>query len=56
MDHQNRSDIAAFPELFAGMEQFIAEQAAGFKRTSVILATIALPGGMLLAWLLNRAA
>jgi len=56
MNNQNRSDIAAFPELFAGMEQFIAEQAAGFKRTSVILAIIALPGGMLLAWLLHRAA
>ncbi len=54
MDNQNRSDIAAFPELFAGMEQFIAEEAAGFKRTSVILAAIALPAGMLLAWLLNR--
>jgi hypothetical protein len=54
MDNQNRSDIASFPELFDGMEQFIAEQAAGFKRTSVILAAIALPAGMLLAWLLNR--
>ncbi len=56
MDNQNRSDIAAFPELFDGMEQFIEEQAAGIKRTSVIVATIALPCGMLLAWLANRAA
>jgi hypothetical protein len=56
MNKPNHNDIAAFPELFDGMEQFIAEQTAGFKRTSVILAAIALPGGMLLAWLLHRAA
>jgi hypothetical protein len=56
MDNQNRSDIAAFPELFDGMEQFIEEQAAGIKRTSVIVAAIALPCGMLLAWWLNRVA
>ena len=55
MDNQNRSDIAAFPELFEGMEQFIEEQAAGLKRTSVFVAAVALPCGMLLAWLLNRA-
>ena len=56
MDNQNRSDIAGFPELFDGMDQFIMEQAAGLKRTSVILAAIALPCGMLLAWLANQAA
>jgi hypothetical protein len=26
MDKQNHNDIAAFPELFDGMEQFIEEQ------------------------------
>lgn len=56
MDKQNHNDIAAFPELFDGMEQFIDEQAAGIKRTSVILAMIALPAGMLIAWWLNRVA
>ncbi|MBP5988097.1 MAG: hypothetical protein KA538_13015 [Azonexus sp.] len=56
MDKQNHNDIAAFPELFDGMEQFIEEQAAGIKRTSVILAMIALPAGMLIAWWLNRVA
>ena len=56
MDKQNHNDIAAFPEMFDGMEQFIEEQAAGIKRTSVILAMIALPAGMLIAWWLNRVA
>ncbi|MDE2439917.1 MAG: hypothetical protein KGP14_02740 [Betaproteobacteria bacterium] len=35
---EKRNDIAAFPELFNGMEQFIEEQADGLKRTSTILA------------------
>jgi hypothetical protein len=56
MDRQNYSDIAAFPELFDGMEQFIHEQASGFKRTSAILATIALTGGGLLFFALNKLA
>jgi hypothetical protein len=56
MDKPNHNDIAAFPELFDGMEQFIEEQTAGLRRTSVILAAIAVPCGMLLAWLLNRVA
>lgn len=38
MDKQNHNDIAAFPELFDGLEQFIEEQASGLKRTSAILA------------------
>jgi len=56
MNKPNHNDIAAFPELFDGMEQFIDEQAASLKRTSVILAAIALPCGMLLAWWLHRIA
>ncbi|UCV27887.1 hypothetical protein [Ferribacterium limneticum] len=56
MEKQDRNDIATFPELFDGMEQFIEEQARGIKKTSAIVAMIALPCGMLIAWLLNRVA
>jgi hypothetical protein len=56
MDKQPRNEIATFPELFEGMEQFIEEQARGIKKTSAIVAMVALPCGMLLAWLLNRVA
>ena len=48
MDKNVRSDIAAFPELFDGLEQFIEEQASGLKRTSAILAVTAMGGGMLI--------
>ncbi len=48
MEKNSNSDIAAFPELFDGLEQFIEEQAAGIKRTSALLAIAALAGGMLL--------
>ena len=56
MDKQNHSDIAAFPELFDGLEQFIEEQASGLKRTSAILAVSAMGGGMLIFYVLNKIA
>jgi hypothetical protein len=56
MDKQNHSDIAAFPELFDGLEQFIEEQASGLKRTSAILAASAMGVGMLLFYVLNKIA
>ncbi|WP_412478915.1 hypothetical protein [Azonexus sp. IMCC34839] len=48
MDKPSSNDIAAFPELFDGLEQFIDEQTAGIKRTSVALAMLSLGGGALL--------
>jgi hypothetical protein len=55
MDKQNYSDIAAFPELFDGMEQFIEEQAADIKRTSTLLAfALALPTTLFILYTLNK--
>lgn len=56
MNKQNHSDIAAFPELFDGLEQFIEEQANGLKRTSAILAVTAMGGGMLIIYALGKIA
>jgi hypothetical protein len=56
MNKQNNSDIAAFPELFDGLEQFIEEQASGLKRTSAILAVTAMGGGMLIFFALSKIA
>jgi hypothetical protein len=56
MDKQNQSDIAAFPDMFDGLEQFIEEQASGLKRTSAILAVTAMGGGMLLFYALSKIA
>lgn len=56
MERHSHSDIAAFPELFDGLEQFIEEQAAGFKRTSAILAAIAVTGSGLLMFAFSMAA
>lgn len=56
MDKQTHSDIAAFPELFDGLEQFIEEQANGLKRTSAILAASAMGGGMLIFYVLSKVA
>ena len=55
MDKQNHSDIAAFPELFDGMEQFIEEQAADIKRTSALLAfALALPTPVFILYTINK--
>ncbi|WP_162888740.1 hypothetical protein [Dechloromonas sp. HYN0024] len=56
MNKQSNNDIAAFPELFDGLEQFIEEQAGHLKRTSAILAATAMGGGMLLFYVLHRIA
>jgi hypothetical protein len=56
MSKQNQSEIAAFPELFDGLEQFIEEQASGLKRMSVILAVTAMGGGMLMVYALGKIA
>ena len=56
MEKNCRSDVAAFPELFDGMEQFIDELATGIRRTSWRLALLLVPAGTLLLMLLQRTA
>lgn len=57
MEKQNHSDIATFPELFDGMEQFLEEQTAGLKRTSAILAlALAVPCSMLILYIIHSLA
>lgn len=56
MDKPNSRDLTTCPDLFEGLEQFIAEQFAHFRRTGAIAIALALPAGMWLAWLVNRAA
>ena len=52
---EKRNDIAAFPELFDGMEQFIEEQAAGLKRTSAILVlALAVPTTLFTLYTLHK--
>jgi len=52
---EKRNDIAVFPELFDGMEEFIEEQAAGLKRTSAILAlALAVPTTLFILYTLHR--
>lgn len=52
---EKRNDIAAFPELFDGMEQFIEEQATGLKRTSAILAlALAVPTTLFILYTLHK--
>lgn len=55
MEKTTHSDIAAFPELFDGMDQFIAELGQGIRRTSLRLAIVAIPGGALLIFALSKA-
>ncbi|UCV07473.1 hypothetical protein [Dechloromonas denitrificans] len=54
MEKNDRSDIASFPELFDGMEQFIEEFAGGIRRTGFRLAIAAIPGSALLLFALNK--
>ena len=49
-------DIASFPELFDGMEQFLDEQLLRLKQAGLWSATLAVGGGLVAAWLLERAA
>lgn len=53
---EKRNDIAAFPELFDGMEQFLAEWGQGLRRAGLRLAVLAIPGGALLLFALSKAA
>lgn len=54
MDKQGSREIAAFPELFDGLEQFIEEQASGIKRTSGIVCIVAMACGALLFYGLEK--
>jgi hypothetical protein len=56
MEKTGRSDIAAFPELFDGMEQFIDELGSGLRRTGLRLAIAAVPGSALLLFALSKMA
>lgn len=56
MEKQGNNEIAAFPELFDGLEQFIDEQVRGLRRTSALLAIVAAGCGGLLFFLLKHLA
>ncbi|HSG22066.1 MAG TPA: hypothetical protein VLA64_03820 [Azonexus sp.] len=56
MEKPTRSDIAAFPELFDGLDQFIEELGQGIRRTSLRLAIVGIPGGALVMFALSKAA
>lgn len=44
-----RNDLATFPELFGGGEQFINEQLSGLKRTCALFGlALAVAGGLFL--------
>jgi len=55
MDKQSSQEILTCPDLFDGMEQFIADEWAQLRRTSAITIAATLPLGLCLAWLLNPA-
>lgn len=52
MSKPSPKEIAAFPELFEGMEQFVEEQATLLRRT--VIAMLALTAGMAAYPLLQR--
>jgi hypothetical protein len=56
MDKNGHREIAAFPELFDGMEQFIDELGQGIRRTSFRLAIVAIPSSALLMFALSKMA
>lgn len=56
MDKNGRSEIAAFPELFDGMEQFIDELGKGIRRTGFRLAVVAIPSSAILLFALSKMA
>ncbi len=56
MNKPSSNDIAAFPELFDGLEQFIDEQTADIKRTSSWLAALSLCAGALLYYVFTTLA
>jgi hypothetical protein len=54
MEKPTCNDIATFPELFSGMDQFIEEFGQGIKRASFRLALLVIPGAMLVLFILAR--
>ncbi|WP_371325148.1 hypothetical protein VX159_06435 [Dechloromonas sp. ZY10] len=42
MQKSNRSEIAAFPELFTGLDQFVAEQAGRWLKGGGVVFVLAL--------------
>lgn len=54
MDKNAHSDIAAFPELFGDMDQFIEEVGLGIRRAGLKLAIAAIPGSALLILALGK--
>jgi hypothetical protein len=56
MNKTGHREIAAFPELFDGMEQFIDELGEGIRRTGFRLAVVAIPGSAILLFALSRMA
>lgn len=56
MEKTSRSDIAAFPELFGGIDQFIDEVGQGIRRASFRLAIAAIPSGVLVMFALGKLA
>lgn len=56
MDKNCRNDIAAFPELFAGMEQFTEELSQVIRRAGLQLAVLTIPGSALLLFALSKVA
>lgn len=54
MENATHSDIAAFPKLFDGMDQFIAELGQDIRRTSLRLAIVAIPGSALVILALSK--
>lgn len=54
MQKPARNDIAAFPELFADMDQFIEELGNSIRRASLRFAVAAIPGGGLVLFILSR--
>lgn len=54
MEKTSRSDIATFPELFDGIDQFIDELGRGVLRISIRLAIVTIPGSALLILALSK--
>jgi len=55
MEKPTSSDIATFPELFDGLDQFIEEFSQGIRRTGLRLAIVAIPGSALVLFALSKA-
>ncbi len=56
MEKTSHSDIAAFPELFGEIDQFIEEVGQGIRRAGFRLAIAAIPSGALVIFALGKLA